>query len=127
MTTEERIIALEHDALSYWSGGNAVGYLLHAADDVTYFDDIGANRGLIGLDAVTAHFKVIAEMLPVHKYELEGTNVQVMDNTAVLICNYIPTSLEGEALTPWRATIVYTKRGDDWKVVHMHWTMHKEI
>jgi len=126
MTTKEQVLALEYEAIAHWAGGNALGYLMHAADDLTYFDDIGANRGLVGLEAVTSHFKVIAEMVPEHNYKLSGINMQILGITAVLMYNYDPTTLEGEPSTAWRATIVYSKYGDEWKVAHMHWTMHKE-
>jgi len=127
MTTQEHIIALEREALDGWSGGNAVKYLVHAADDITYFDDIGANTGLTGIDAVTEHFHVVASMVPEHHYEMVGTNFQDLGDNIVLMFNYHPTTLEGEPSTKWRATVVYTRRGDDWKVVHAHWTMHKDM
>ena len=127
MDLSDQILQLEKEALAGWAGGKAMEYLLHAADDITYFDDIGANTGLVGLDAVTEHFGNIAPMLDAHKYEMVGEQVQVFGNTAVLSYNYHPFTFEGEPQTKWRATIVYNQRGDTWKVVHMHWTMHRPI
>lgn len=126
MSTAQHILALERQALDQWSGGNAMQYYMHADEGITYFDDIGANRGLHGLDALKAHASAFADQVPAHRYELQGEQVQVYGDTAVLSYNYVPTTMEGDPSTNWRATIVYHNNGGDWKVVHMHWTMHKD-
>ncbi len=39
---EETILALARSELDRWSAGDTVGYAQTAADDVTYFDNLGA-------------------------------------------------------------------------------------
>ena len=84
MSTEQHIEKLERDALDSWSGGNARAYLMHADSNITYFDDIGANFGLQGIDAVKSHFDNFADEVPAHNYELSDINAQVLDSTAIL-------------------------------------------
>jgi hypothetical protein len=49
---EGAIIAQERRALEQWAKGNPLGYLDVDAEDVTYFDDIGAHSLVDGIGAM---------------------------------------------------------------------------
>jgi len=118
------IIERERSLLDRWSAGDPAGYLAAAAPDITYFDDIGATQGLRGSDAVRAYAAGLAGQIPAHDYEMVDPTVQVVGDVGVLSFRYHP-SLNGEALTQWKATSVYRRDGDQWAQIHAHWSMQK--
>jgi len=124
METFEIILSLEREALDNWSNGNPHGYLKHAASDITYFDDIGAQNRL-GLESWDTYAKTLKEMIPPHKYQMVEPKTQVYGDTVILTYLYHPSTADGEPLTKWRATVVYSNIESDWKMVHANWTMEK--
>jgi len=126
MKTQEYIAKLETEALNNWSGGNVPGYFVHAASDIIYFDDIGAQGGIVGIDKLLAYAESINSMIPKHNYEVVQRNVQLIgDHVAVHSFLYHPSSLEGEPQTKWKASNVYEKCEDTWKLLHSNWSMIK--
>lgn len=126
MSIDHEILTLEREALDNWSSGNVPGYLKHAASDMTYFDDIGAQNGVIGLEAVQGYAENIASMVPEHKYKIIKPNIQMLGDVAILTFQYHPFSSDDIPQTKWRATSVYSKRHGQWKLVHSHWSMNKQ-
>ena len=124
MNTSETILSQEKEALGNWSGGNPAGYFTHASEDITYFDDIGAQSRMQGLESITSYAKTLEEMIPPHKYEMVNPLVQVYDQVVILSYQYHPFSFEDEPLTKWRASVIYSNI-NGWKMVHAHWTMEK--
>ena len=123
MSTQEIITSLERQALDRWAIGDVLGYFMHCADDMTYSDDIGAQSGLIGIDTIKVYATNLTGQIPSHNYEMVGIHVQDYGDAAILMYHYLPTSLEGVPLTPWRASVVWMKRENRWNAVHAHWTM----
>jgi hypothetical protein len=52
---EQAILGQECRALDQWASGNPLGYVDIDADDVTYFDDIGAHSRIDGLDKLRTY------------------------------------------------------------------------
>ena len=123
---EDLIIEKERTALDQWAEGNMLGYIQSFANDVTYFDDIGASQRMDGLDVVTQYATTLQGQIPKHRYELVNPKVQVVGDVAILTLRYHPFSLEGNPLTPWKATSIYNRTNGEWKVIHQHWSMIKE-
>jgi ketosteroid isomerase-like protein len=123
---EEAILEKERAALDRWSSGNPVGYAASAAEDITYFDDIGAQTRLNGLQSCRAYLSTLEGQIPAHSYEIVDTKVQVYGDVGILTLQYHPSSLQGEAMTPWKATVVYRLVQAEWRVVHANWSMLKE-
>ncbi|MCK5781800.1 MAG: nuclear transport factor 2 family protein [Flavobacteriales bacterium] len=123
---EETILNLEREALNHWSQGDPVGFLLHFADDATYFDDIAAFSRLDGLEEIKNYTKSLEGKLPAHKYDLMDTKVQVYGNAAILTLWYQATLEDGTKGTPWKATSVYNLEDGNWKVVHANWSSVKD-
>lgn len=119
------IIERERELLERWSAGDPAGYLSAAAPDMTYFDDIGATERLSGRDAIRAYGASLAGQIPPHEYEMVDPKVQLVGEVAILTFRYHPSTVDGTALTPWKATSVYRRDGDGWSHVHAHWSMQK--
>jgi len=64
--------------------------------------------------------------IPEHPYEIIDPKVQVYGGLGILTLRYHPFSLDGEPLTPWKATTVYRHTNGEWCLVHAHWSMVKE-
>lgn len=122
---EQAILAREHDALDNWSAGDPLGFAVHAADDVTYMDDIGAQDRVEGLEAFKAYLKSLEGQIPEHDYEIVNPKVQVYDDIAICTLHY-QASLDGQTAPPWKATDVYRLVDGDWKIVHSNWSLVKK-
>lgn len=123
---EEVILTLERRALDEWSSGQPQGYARHAAEDVTYFDDIAAAAGVSGREAWRAYLASLEGKIPRHTYEIVDPAVQVYGDTAILTLHYHATTLDGTPLTRWKATSVYRRQDGEWRVVHAHWSTIKD-
>ena len=129
MTSEsakQELLDLERSALDRWSGGNPWGYGHSAAADVMYFDDIGAKKRVAGKDAVLDYLDSLKEHIPPHRYELEDPMVQLFGDVGIVSFLYLPSTLDGQAGTPWRASTVYARIDGEWRMVHAHWAMLKD-
>ena len=123
----QTIISLEHQALNTWNKGDIEGQLKFYADDVTYFDPITATR-LDGLPPVAEYFRTVwAGKVNIPRYEMlnpqvitTGTNLAVLTYNLV---NYVHAADGSEKVsTQWNSTQVYRRMGDQWRVVHVHWS-----
>jgi len=123
---ERAILGQECRALDQWASGNPLGYVDIDADDVTYFDDIGAHSRIDGLDTLRTYLAGLIGKIPPHKYELVDPRVQVYGDVAILTLRYQPSDTDGNPLTAWKATSVYRRSATDWRIVHAHWSTVKE-
>ena len=126
----ETILSLERSALERWNKGDVERCLEIYADDVTYFDPITDSR-FDGLPAVAKYFRTVyAGKLNISRYEILNPQVITDGNLAILtynLKNYVRTSDGSEtASTPWNSTQVYRRTGDQWNVVHVHWSFTKQ-
>src|SRR5450755_2181761 len=128
-TIAETIISLEHEALNTWNKGDVEGQLKFYADDVTCFDPITAKR-LDGLPAVAEYFRTVwAGKVNIPRYEMLNPQVITGSDLAVLtynLVNYARAADGSEKMsTQWNSTQVYRLIGDQWRVVHVHWSFMK--
>jgi uncharacterized protein (TIGR02246 family) len=125
----ETIISLEHEALNTWNKGDVEGQLKFYADDVTYFDPITAMR-LDGLPAVAEYFRTLwAGKVNIPRYEMLNPQVIAGTDLAILtynLLNYVHADGGSEKTsTRWNSTQVYRRIGEQWRVVHVHWSFMK--
>ncbi len=125
-SAEEAIFAQERDALDRWSSGDPEGYVQSADEDVTYVDFIGAHVRVDGIQALREYLAGIKGQFPAHTYEVVNPRIQVYGDVGILTQHYYPTSLEGEAMGPSKATCVYRRTDGTWHLVHSHWSILKE-
>jgi hypothetical protein len=129
MTSESlkrELLELERSALDRWSGGDPAGYGQWAAEEVTYFDDMGARERVAGKDALLEYLDSLKEHMPPHRYEMGDPLVQIFGDMGIVSFLYLPSTLDGQAGTPWRASTVYALIDGKWQMVHAHWAMMKD-
>lgn len=108
-SVEGAILDVERRALDRWSRGDPLGYLEIDAEDVTYFDDIGAHARVDGIEAMRSYFASLEGKIPAHAYDVVDPKVQLYGDTAILTLRYQPRGPDGAPLTPWKATSVYRR------------------
>ncbi len=123
------ILSLERHANERWNKGDVEGPLEIYADDVTFFDPITEKR-LDGRAAVAEYFRTLwAGKVRIERYEMNNPQVVTDGNIAVLsynLVNYVHASDGSERVgTKWNSTQVYRRTGDQWRVVHVHWSFTK--
>lgn len=123
--TEEAIVAQERRAMDRWAQGDPLGYLDIDAEDVTYFDDLGANSRINGIEAMRNYFTSLQGKIPPHRYEVVDPEVQVYGDVGILTLRYNAFAADGKPLAHWKATSVYHRRGNEWRIVHAHWSKVK--
>jgi hypothetical protein len=123
---EQAILAQERRALEQWSKGNSLGYLDIAADDVTYFDDISAHSRVDGKAAMRTYLTALKGKIPPHRYEMLDPKVQLYGNIGILTLRYEAYGADPQPLSRWKATSVYRRVNDEWRIVHAHWSLVKE-
>jgi ketosteroid isomerase-like protein len=114
-----QIMALERAALDRWGQGDPGGYLAINAADVTYFDPF-VERRLDGITDLTAWYDGIRGTISLDSDEIVNPRVQVIGDAAILTFQYI--SQTGDEAAYWNCTEVYQRTGDDWRIVHSHWS-----
>ena len=123
---KEAIVAQERRALDQWSKGNPLGYLDIEAADVTYFDDIGAHSRVNGIDAMRSYLTSLKGKIPPHRYEMLDPNVQLYGDIGILTLRYDAYGADASPMARWKATSVYRRVDDQWRIVHAHWSLVKD-
>ena len=96
------------------------------ADDVTYFDDIGAHSRVSGIEALRTYLTSLQGKIPPHRYELLDPKVQLYGDVGILTLRYAAYGADPKPLSRWKATSVYRRVDDEWRIVHAHWSLVKE-
>jgi ketosteroid isomerase-like protein len=123
---EQAIVAQERRALDQWAKGNPLGYLDIQADDVTYFDDIGAHSRVSGIDAMRTYLTSLKGKIPPHRFEMLDSHVQLYGDIGILTLRYHAYGADAQSGSRWKATSVYRRVGDQWRIVHAHWSLVKD-
>ena len=118
----DEILALERAALDRWGKGDPGGYLEISAPEVTYFDPYVEHR-LDGHAALTAWYDQVRGKIKIDRDEIVNPRVEVIGDAAILTLQFVSHGSEGAAR--WNCTEVYQRLGDDWKIVHTHWSFSK--
>ena len=116
------ILAKENATLDRWYNGDPMGFIDNSWEDVTYFDPSLKAR----IDSIGAFKNLLTPIIgmihiPAHK--MEKPLVQVFGDIAILTFTDVFTI--GENTARWHATEIYQRRGNDWKLIHSHWTESK--
>ena len=118
-TITAAILALERAALDRWGKGDPEGYLEITASGVSYFDPFLESR-VDGLPALKALYEPIRGKIQIERDEIIAPRVQVVGDAAILTMRYVSQGSEGAMR--WNCTEVYQRFGEDWRIVHSHWS-----
>ena len=121
-TVSAKILGLERAALDRWGKGDPDGFLEINAGDVSYFDPFLDHR-LDGLAELTNWYEGIRGKIKIEQDEIIDPRVQIIGDAAILTYRFNSQGSEGTAR--WNATEVYQRFGDQWKIVHSHWSFTK--
>ena len=69
---------------------------------------------------LTAWYDGIRGTIKVDRDEIIDPLVQIIGDAAILTFQYV--SYSGDAAAYWNCTEVYQRSGDDWRIVHSHWS-----
>ena len=122
---DQAILAQERRALDQWALGNPLGYVDIDSRDVTYFDDIAAHTRIDGIEAIRIYFASLKGKIPAHKYQIVDPKVQLYGDIGILTLRYHAYAMDGKPLTRWKATSVYRRSTEGWRIVHAHWSTVK--
>jgi ketosteroid isomerase-like protein len=124
-TLAQKILALEHAALTRWGNGDPSGFLDITAKDVVYFDPF-LERRINGLAELTRNYEELRGKIHVDHFELIDPVVQLTESMAVLTFNY--TSTTKAIVSQWNCTEVYRREPDgEWRIIQTHWSFVKPL
>lgn len=120
--TTETILALEKTAMEAWLNGNPTPFLNLYSKDFTYFDPAHETR-LDGLDEIRELYESMRGKIKMEKFEMVNPVVQSTDTMAIL--SYVLHSYSGGKIWKENCTEVYRLEGNDWKIIHCHFSQNK--
>lgn len=120
--TEAAILAMARSDLDRWSNGDTTGYAQSAADDITYFDNLGAQTLVDGILAFQEYLSALEGQIPKHTYEIVNPKIQLYGDVGILSLHYHAFTEDGEILGRAKGTCVYRQTEGTWQMVHAHWS-----
>jgi Calcium/calmodulin dependent protein kinase II association domain len=117
------ILAKENATLIRWYNGDPMGFIDNSWENVTYFDASLKSRA----DSINAFRNLLTPIIgqihvPAHK--LDKPLVRIYGDIALLTFTDI-LIFDKNNTGRWHATEIYQRRGNDWKLIHSHWTESK--
>ena len=71
------------------------------------------------------YFTALQGKIPPHWYEILDPKVQVYGDIGILTLRYDAYGAAAQPLARWKATSVYRRTNDQWRIVHAHWSLVK--
>jgi ketosteroid isomerase-like protein len=112
---------MERAALDRSDKGDAEGFLEISHPDVVYFDPF-LEKPIHGLEELSAYYRRGFGAEEPLAGEIVHPKIQVSGDTAVLTFNYVVKGRQSGRVIRWNATEVYRQTGDDWRIIHTHWS-----
>ncbi|MFN2565057.1 MAG: nuclear transport factor 2 family protein [Gemmatimonadaceae bacterium] len=116
------ILAGLRSALERWYSGDPMGYADLFADDLTYFAPPTGGR-LEGIEALRASYAPIQGKVHVPRHEVSNPKLQLHGDVGVLTYHLDDYPADGSPGGRWNATEVYRRDGDEWRIIHAHWSL----
>ena len=123
-TVLDRLIAqLRPMLIERWYGGDPYGYIELCTDDVTLFAP-GTNGRLAGRAAMRKMYAAAEGKIVVPHVEIVDPKIRVFDDSALLTYT-VREFAKGDPAPSgrWDTTELYRRVGDDWRIVHAHWSV----
>jgi hypothetical protein len=108
-----------------WAGGDPMGFVDCAAQDITWMDDLMAPVPIKGREALKTYLEGFRGQIPAHTMELTNMDFQNYGDIVIVTYHYEGT-FEGVSNPPWKVTSVYRYADNDWLSVHENWTVVEE-
>jgi hypothetical protein len=127
---ETELLSAERAVLDRWLQADTAAYGRRFDEDATYFDTYAPAR-IDGRDALERHLGGIAQSMrqllasrgkqALDRHEMLRPRVQQFGDVAILTYDWV-AHFDADSQA-WRATVVYRRDGDDWRVAHAHWSV----
>jgi ketosteroid isomerase-like protein len=117
----ETIVGQLRAAMDRWYRGEPSGYAALFADDVTYFAPVTDGR-LEGIGNLRALFAPVKGKINIPRFELLSPKLQLQGDVGVLTYNLDEYARDGAPSARWNATEIYRRVGDQWRIIHGHWS-----
>ena len=127
---ETEIIERERAVLDRWVSADTLAYGQRCDPDVVYFDTYMPER-IDGVDALQAHLGAIGANIramlqargkpKLDRHEMLRPRVHQFGDVALLTFDWA-VYIDADSQR-WRATVLYRRHGDDWRMVHAHWSL----
>ena len=109
-----------------WASGDPMGFVDCAAPDIVWIDDLAAQNGVSGKEALSAYLENFKGQIPAHQHELLNPGFQHFEDIVIVSYQY-QGIFEDEPAEPWKITAVYRYTDGDWLSVHENWSVvHQE-
>jgi calcium/calmodulin dependent protein kinase II association protein len=120
-SVQDKLLTQLRAAMGRWYKGDPSGYAKLFADDLTYFAPVTGGR-LEGIDALRALFGPVAGKIHVPRFEMLNAKLQLYDDIGILTYNVHEYASEDSVSARWNATEVYRRIGNEWRIIHGHWS-----
>jgi len=121
----EKIFKIEDSAMEEWRKGNPMKWIDISADDIIYVDP-ALDAPIVGKEAYIQYLTPLKGKIYYDKSEYVSPKVASYGKTAVLTYNYHSLRQkpdgEFERTSFWNTTEVYRLIGDEWRIIHTHWS-----
>lgn len=105
----------------YFGRSDPSAYVARYGDRVTYFDAWSPQK--LEDDAARDHLMGFAGQIPPFDYKILNPAVQVFGSVTVFTFQVdVIDPAAGETFAIWSTTEVHCRNGDDWDLVHAHWS-----
>ena len=118
----ETIVAQRRPALERFYQGDPSGYRELFADELTYFDPRSGGR-LDGISALRDYYAPLEGQINVPRYEVLNSKIQLHGDIGVFTSTLNEYASEGPASVRWNSTEVYRRIGEEWRIIHAHWSV----
>ena len=121
----ETILAQDQAAFERWYKGDPWAYVGLMAEEMTYFSPF-ENRLIDGKKAIEAGLAPIVGQIQVPAFEILNPKLQLGEDIAVLEFNLNENDQDGALMAGWKVTEVYRQMGDEWRMIHTHFSAMAE-
>lgn len=122
---EDDVLVLENQAMERWRNGDPMGFVEQSAEDILYVDP-GLTKPIIGIEAYRSSMQRAVGLIHYDKSEFISPKVVSLGDARLLTYNYRSSQVDSTGIilsqTPWNCTEVYQRQGEEWKIVHTHWS-----
>jgi ketosteroid isomerase-like protein len=121
----ETLLAQGQPAFERWYKGDPLAYMALMADEMTYFSPF-ENSLLDGKKTLEATFAPLVGQIQVPSFEVLNPKLQLGEDIGVLKFNLNEHDKDGALTAGWKVTEVYRQMGDEWRMIHAHYSPIRE-
>ncbi len=107
--------------LDRWYSGDPFGYAELYAQELSYFDP-GTAVSLSGVGALRTYYEPLVDLFHIDRHETVNLRLQLHGDFAILTFNLNEYEAGDTPTAEWKVTHVYRQFGEEWRVIHGHFS-----